>query len=162
MTATSGCGARTLSWPHRPPGRRRRRTGRRGIRVYIADETSLVSVAADGSGARTVLGGADTVLGTPAQPIVHDGDVFAAWLAQGADGGVLWSSRSGRTPLDYGGESLGDQRRPAFVAGDGAVILNETRSGWAWTVPDGSLVASSQNWSLDDRTNPESVPARSS
>ena len=40
-----------------------------------------------------------------------------------------------------------------------AVILNETRSGWAWTVPDGALVPSSQDWSLDDRTDPDSVPS---
>ena len=50
------------------------------------------------------------VLGQPAQPIVHDGEVFAAWLGQGKDGGVLWSSRDGPSPLDYGG---GDARRSA-------------------------------------------------
>ncbi|KLD31329.1 hypothetical protein TB15x_23545, partial [Xanthomonas perforans] len=38
-----------------------------------------------------------------------------------------------------------------------AVILNETRTGWVWTVPDGALVASSQNWSLDDRTEQTAV-----
>ena len=130
-----------------------------GDAVYLSDESTLVSVAVDGSGIATVRGGPGTTLGTPAQPIVHDGDVYAAWLPSGDAEGLLWNSGSGDSPLDYGGETLGDQLRPAFVESDAAVILNETRSGWAWTVPGGQLVASSQNWSLDDRTDPEAVPS---
>ncbi len=130
-----------------------------GDAVYLADETALVRVAVDGSAIDIVAGDGTSVLGTPAQPIVHDGEVFAAWLAQGDEGGMLWSSRNRSTLLDYGAETLGDQRRPAFVASDPAVILNETRSGWAWTVPDGALVPSSQDWSLDDRTDPDAVPS---
>ncbi|MDT0185071.1 Ig-like domain-containing protein [Microbacterium sp. ARD31] len=130
-----------------------------GDAVYLADETSLVRVATDGSGAEIVTGTGTTVLGTPARPIVHDGEVFAAWVAQGALGGVLWSSRTGPSALDYGDEELPDDRRPVFVESGSAVILNETRTGWVWTVPDGALVPSSQDWSLDDRTDPEAVPS---
>ena len=80
---------------------------------------------------------------------------------QGDGGGVLWSSGSGETiALDYGAPALGDQRRPVFVASDDAVILNETRSGWVWTVPDGRFVASSQDWSLDDRTDADVAAER--
>ena len=96
----------------------------------------------------------------PARPTVHDGEVFAAWLPQGEQGGVLWSSRTGQSALDYGGLALPDQRRPTFVASDDAVILNETRSGWVWTIPDGALVASSQDWSLDERTDPDAAPSQ--
>ena len=46
-----------------------------------------------------------------------------------------------QSALDYGERRCADQRRPAFVASDDAMILNETRSGWVWTVPDGALVA---------------------
>ncbi len=127
--------------------------------VYIAGETGLVRVGADGTVEPEVERGA-TVLGVPAVPLVFDGAVYAAWLAAGDVGGVLWSSRDGERPLDYGEEeSLGDDRRPVFVATDAAVILNETRSGWVWTVPDGRLVPSSQDWSLDDRTDPAAVPS---
>ena len=86
--------------------------------------------------------------------------MFAAWLPQGEQGGVLWSSRTGQSALDYGGLALPDQRRPTFVASDDAVILNETRSGWVWTIPDGALVASSQDWSLDERTDPDAAPSQ--
>jgi large repetitive protein len=128
-----------------------------GDAVYLADESSLVRVPVDGSAPRAEVEAAG--LGTPARPIVHDGEVLAAWLPQGNGGGSLWSSRSGRLPLDFGGGTLADQRRPVFVETADAVILNETRTGWVWTVPDGRLVPSSQDWTLDDRTDPDSVPS---
>lgn len=140
-----------------------------GEAVYLADETALVRVPADGSAPTVEVGGGAGVLGTPARPVVHDGEVFAAWLppsaqgdggVQGGGSGTLWSSRTGQSALDYGSGRLGDQRRPVFVTGDDAVILNETRSGWVWTVPGGALVASSQNWSLDDRTDPDAAPSQ--
>ncbi|MGP3535881.1 Ig-like domain-containing protein [Microbacterium sp. RD1] len=126
--------------------------------VYVAGESGLVRVTAEGDAVSEV---ARSALGAPAVPIVHDGEVFAAWLAAGDVGGVLWSSRSGETPLDYGAadQTLGDDRRPVFVATADTVILNETRSGWVWTVPEGELVPSSQDWSLDDRTDPAAVPS---
>ncbi|WP_125130995.1 Ig-like domain-containing protein [Microbacterium sp. 10M-3C3] len=128
-----------------------------GDAVYVAGETGLVRVGVDGSVTTEVDRGA-TVLGTPAVPVERDGDVYAAWLAGADAGGTLWSSRDGETALDYGPDGeLGDDRRPVFVATDDAIILNETRSGWVWTVPDGRLVPSSQDWSLDDRTDPATV-----
>ena len=128
-----------------------------GAAVYLADETALVRVPVDGSVVTTEVGTGATVLGTPARPAVHDGEVFAAWLPQGDRSGVLWGSRTGQLPLEYNGQDLGDQRRPTFVASEDAMILNETRTGWVWTVPDGRLVTSSQNWSLDDRTDPDAA-----
>ncbi|WP_237739435.1 Ig-like domain-containing protein [Microbacterium yannicii] len=131
-----------------------------GSAVYLADETSLVRVPVDGSEVEVPVGDATGgVLGTPAQPQPHGGDMYAAWLPQGDTGGTLWRSDEGTIPLDYGSETMPDQRRPIFVATDAAMILNETRSGWAWSVPGGSLIASSQDWSLDDRTDPDAVPS---
>ncbi|MDQ1123361.1 Ig-like domain-containing protein [Microbacterium trichothecenolyticum] len=120
--------------------------------VYVADEQSLWSIPVDGSAPRREVGGGGAVIGQPARPLTHQGVTYAAWLLPGDAGGTLWRSDRGETDLDYGGATLADQRRPVFVATEHAVILNETRSGWVWTVPDGALVASSQNWSLDDRT----------
>ncbi len=157
MTETCGCAGRTARRRRRPRGPSSWVSPIRGKAVYLADETELVRLAVDGSGFDTVTGTGTTVLGTPAEPIVHDGEVFAAWLGQGTDGGTLWSSRDGPSSLDYGSGSMGDQRRPVFVASGRAVILNETRSGWAWTVPDGKLVASSQNWALDDQVDNNAV-----
>ena len=66
---------------------------------------------------------------------------------------------TGRQRSTTAATTLPDERRPTFVASDDAVILNETRTGWVWTVPDGELVASSQDWSLDDRTDPDAAPS---
>ena len=128
--------------------------------VYLADDTTLVRVPADGSSMTTEVGGeSGPVLGTPAQPITRDGETYAAWLGTGDAGGQLWRSSGATVALDYGGEALGDELRPVFVASDSAVILNDTRSGWAWSVPDGALIPSSQDWTLDDRTDPDAVPS---
>ncbi|WP_426323874.1 Ig-like domain-containing protein [Microbacterium sp. E-13] len=131
-----------------------------GSAMYLADETVLVQVPADGSAMQSVVGGSGgVVLGTPAQPVAHGGETYAAWLAPSDAGGLLWRSDGATTTLDYGSEVMPDDRRPAFVASGSSMILNETRSGWAWSVPDGALIASSQDWSLDDRTDPEAVPS---
>ncbi|MDQ1172736.1 hypothetical protein QE430_001043 [Microbacterium testaceum] len=125
--------------------------------VYVADDQSLWSIPADGSEPRREVGGGGNVLGQPARPLSHEGVAYAAWLLPGDARGTLWRSDQGETELDYAGQTMPDQRRPVFVATDHSVILNETRTGWVWTVPDGALVASSQNWSLDDRTEQTAV-----
>ncbi|WP_198517814.1 Ig-like domain-containing protein [Microbacterium lacus] len=121
--------------------------------VYLADETRLVRLDVSGAPAIRELGTGQEVLGTPARPVTVDGTTYAAWLAP-SGGGVLWNSSAGESVLDYAGLELDDQRRPSFLLGEGVVALNETRSGWVWTLPDGQLVATSQDWSLDDRVDP--------
>ncbi|MET0907875.1 MAG: Ig-like domain-containing protein, partial [Ilumatobacteraceae bacterium] len=130
-----------------------------GSAIHLADPTGLVRIPVDGSSPQTVVGNGTDVLGTPAQPIVHDGEVFAAWL--GDSEGTLWRSNSTtpQTQLEYDAKTLEDDRRPAFVASDESVILNETRTGWAWTVPDGAIVPSSQDWTLDDQPDPDAEPS---
>ncbi|MDN3496140.1 Ig-like domain-containing protein [Planococcus sp. APC 4015] len=130
-----------------------------GDTMYIADQRRLVKIPADGAEMDVEYSVRDTVLGTPAAPIVHDGEVYAAWLGQGGDGGTLWSTSARALPLDYGAGELPDQRRPVLVEGRDAVLLNEMRSGWVWTAPDGDLVESSQDWTLDDRIDAEAVPS---
>lgn len=125
--------------------------------VYLADETGLVEVPTSGETATRVFGDQTTPRGTPARPVIADGVVHAAWLPEGSGPGTLWDSVNRDVPLDYAGQSLPSQRRPLFVAAGDALVLNDVRSGWVWTVPDGRLVPSSQNWELDDavQTAPE-------
>jgi hypothetical protein len=129
-----------------------------GDAMYAADERSLVRIPGDGGD----LGVAFTTAvpaAVPARPVVHDGEVFAAWLGSGDGPGILWREGGTTQDLEYGDAELPDQRRPTFVEGRDSILLNETRSGWAWTVPDGELVASSQDWSLDDRIESEAIPS---
>ena len=136
-----------------------------GDAVYLADESGLVRVPTTDAAAERVFGDRTTSRGTPARPVVRGGVVYAAWLSEGAGPGTLWTSAGGDVRLDYAGATLPSQRRPTFTdAGDG-LVLNDTRSGWVWTVPDGAIVPSSQNWDLDDavetapETNEQEPPA---
>ncbi|MDF2555146.1 MAG: hypothetical protein K0R60_1041, partial [Microbacterium sp.] len=115
--------------------------------AYVADNTGLVSVPLDGSGPERV---EDAAQGTPASPAELAGVVYAAWLPDGGATGTLWSSEDGASDLDYAGNQLGDEIAPEFVTNGSRMILNETRSGWVWTLPDGRLVPSSQEWNAED------------
>ncbi|WP_052460289.1 Ig-like domain-containing protein [Microbacterium gorillae] len=116
--------------------------------TYLADEGGLVRISADGSAAERIVGGTSTSLGHPARPATFDGSTYAAWL--GTTAGTMWRSGHGEVELDYNGQTLDDTRRATFTGNGSTMILNETRSGWVWQVPDGALVLSSQDWSLDE------------
>ncbi|WP_431801798.1 Ig-like domain-containing protein [Microbacterium sp. bgisy203] len=136
-----------------------------GSAVYLADETGLVRIPTGDAGPERVFGDRTTSRGTPARPVVQGGTVHAAWLPEGAGPGTLWDSANGDVPLDYAGLTLPNQRRPVFVSAGTDLVLNDARSGWVWTVPEGRLVPSSQNWDLDEpietaqETNAEEPPA---
>ncbi|MCX6502047.1 MAG: Ig-like domain-containing protein [Microbacterium sp.] len=119
-----------------------------GDTVYLADGTGLFAVPLDGSGARRVTA-EGAARGIPAAPAILDDVVYAAWLPQTGPSGTLWTSTGGDTDLDYADGELGDDISPSFLSNGSRMILNETRSGWVWTLPDGKLVPSSQQWDVD-------------
>lgn len=119
-----------------------------GDEVYLADSRGLVRIGlGDGSVTRIV----DEALGSPVAPVRVGGRVLAAWLGEGAGGGWLWTGTD-LTALDYGGSALDDEIDAVFVVNGDRAALNERRSGWVWTAPEGRLVASSQQWMVDDRS----------
>ena len=68
--------------------------------------------------------------------------------------------RRRQSPSTTAGEPLGDQRRPAFVASDDGGHPQRDPLGLGMDASrTATLVPSSQNWSLDDRTDPEAVPS---
>jgi len=115
-----------------------------GDAVHVADATGLVAVPLRGGEPERLVDAA----GTPAAPALLDGVVHAAWLGQ--EDGTRWSSVDGSSSLDYGEAALDDELAPVFARNGSRMILNETRSGWVWTLPDGRLVPSSQQWDLDE------------
>ncbi|MGC3994168.1 MAG: Ig-like domain-containing protein [Propionicimonas sp.] len=120
------------------------RAAAEGTSFALADGQGLVTIDDQGAVSRPFQ--ATASLGVAAVPVVVDGQLTAAWLPR--DGaGTLW--RDGATSeLDYAGQRLTEDAVPQFQVGSDRVILNETRSGWVWTLPDGRLVPSSQDWSL--------------
>ncbi|GEP47051.1 hypothetical protein FVP74_02820 [Microbacterium saccharophilum] len=121
-----------------------------GDAVYLADQSSLVRVGVDG-GTEQIVPPGTTVRGTPARPVIRDGGVYAAWLPEGAGPGALWDAGRIR-PLEYAGAELGPQRRPVFLDTGDALVLNDARSGWVWTVEDARLLPSSQRWDIEKVT----------
>lgn len=128
-----------------------------GDAIYIADEFGIVAVALDGTGAERVYGSTDVSLGEPAAPADNDGVMVGAWLPAGPGPGYMWDSTGKSAGLDYGSEAtgggtLGDSRSLELRSNGSRMILNETRTGWVWNAPSGTLVTSSQQWAPEDQT----------
>ena len=129
-----------------------------GDRAYIAGSNILISVNL-GDGSLTEEFGGDAALGVPAQPMAKGGTITAAWL-DGA-GGTLWNSDTREaSELDYAGKELATDPEPQFRGNGDRFILNDVQSGWVWTIPDGRLVPSSQDWALAE-TQEENVEEES-
>lgn len=131
-----------------------------GEGAYLADEDSLVRLDAAGAAPEELFSGGTP--GAPARPVSLDGEVYAAWLPEGAGPGTLWSSAGGEQALDYGSRELPTQRRPQFSFAPGrdrtdTLVLTDARSGWVWRVNDARLLPSSQDWSLEARSQQTST-----
>ncbi|GAA3895634.1 Ig-like domain-containing protein [Leifsonia kafniensis] len=119
-----------------------------GDAVVVADDSGLFSFdLADGSATREA-GTDGAQLGTPAVPTSFESVLSAAWIPATGTAGTLWSSASGETDLDFAGQTPSGDPEPVFQSNGQRMILNDTNSGWVWTIPDGALVASSQNWGI--------------
>ena len=127
-----------------------------GTSVFIAHRAGLTSFRLT-DGRPTVELPDAGALGIPAAPVALGGVVYAAWLNQNADSGLMWGSDGTERPLDYGGANLTSEPVPVLRANQSRMILNDTESGWVWTLPDGLLVVSSQDWSIAAASSRESV-----
>ncbi|AMB57646.1 Ig-like domain-containing protein [Microterricola viridarii] len=123
-----------------------------GRLLYIADDAGLSSIDVRTATVERVLGDTSGAvgarLGVPAKPLVFDGIAWAAWLPSGTAQGTLWSSDSAARALDFGARTLSEDAQPVFQSNGARLILNDTQSGWVWTLPDGALVPSSQDWGV--------------
>lgn len=131
-----------------------------GDAVYLADQGNLVRVGVDGV-TSPELPIQEVVRGTPARPVVRDGTAYAAWLPEGEGPGWLLDTATRQMrALDYAGLDLGPQRRPVFLDAGDALVLNDARSGWVWTVDDARLVPSSQHWDIEEVTQSTAEPSQ--
>lgn len=127
-----------------------------GAQVFVAHRAGLTSFAlSDGRPTDELPGGG--ALGIPAAPVELDGVMYAAWLDQNADFGRMWGSDGTTRQLDFGGANLSAEPVPVLRKNQSRMILNDIESGWVWTIPDGFLVLSSQDWGIAAASNRESA-----
>jgi hypothetical protein len=143
-----------------------------GSNIYLSSLTGL-QVFDTGSRqlatAQDVAGALET-----SRPIEFGNSVFASWLS--SDRGWFYdSSQPALQPLNFNNKTLDavQLQKPTtdlnLVSNGESAIINETYSGWAWSLPSGELVSGSQNWDGDPppvkncETNcppPDQIPPR--
>lgn len=119
-----------------------------GDSVYVASQNGLEQVNLSTGAVRSVV---SDVAGVPAKPVSFDKAIYAAWVPQSSVGGYFYSSKTGEVgQLDYNGkETLSRLKVEPIIQTNGATaVINEAQSGWAWRLPDGQLIKSTQNWDL--------------
>ena len=124
------------------------------VRVANSGGMSEFSLTSDNSARVLERGG---VIGVPAAPATLNGVIYGAWIDDNSDSGLLWSSAGGEIDLSFGGQLLSAKPMPRLRSNERHMILNDIESGWVWTVPDGVLVESSQDWGIAAAVNDESV-----
>ena len=124
--------------------------------VRVANRGGMSEFSMTGDSAARVLerGG---LIGIPAAPATLDGVIYGAWLDDNTDSGLLWSSAGGEIELSFGAKSLTAEPVPRLRSNERHMILNDIESGWVWTVPDGVLVESSQDWGIAAAANNDSA-----
>ena len=133
-----------------------------GDGAFIASDSGLTSYELTSGDATEEYEGSG--LGIPAAPTPLDGILYAAWTPTGAGNGTLWSQADGVRELDYAGKTLEGELAPALRTNGSRMILNETLSGWVWSVPTGDLIKSSQDWTLGivEQETPDQDPDEAS
>ncbi|GAA4160448.1 Ig-like domain-containing protein [Gryllotalpicola daejeonensis] len=102
--------------------------------------------------------------GVAAAPVWNGTKLYAAWVQTGSAPGSLWSGRldmsgvvkGSAKDLDNGSRegqasTLQQTATPVFRSNGGAEILNDTTSGWVWSVPSAKIVQGSQDWDLNQK-----------
>ena len=85
--------------------------------------------------------------GTNARPVAFEGAVYSAWLNAG-DGQLINCITGEKTELDGfdATHALVGSPEPVIQTNGSAAVLNDAESGWAWNLPDGKVIPSTQDW----------------
>jgi hypothetical protein len=121
-----------------------------GSSAYLASTTGLFTVALDTrdlTQVQAVEGGLITT-----RPITFKYNVYGTWLAE-SEGWFYSSGDQQLKPLDYATRKLdvtkltGEGKDAlAFQSTGETAVINDTYSGWAWSLPTGDLIVGTQNW----------------
>lgn len=132
------------------PNAQLQRSAEKGSLAYLATTTALFTVDLDTRSVQqvqTVDGGLITT-----RPIYFNQAVYGTWLAE-AEGWFFSSADNTLKPLDFATRKLD----PTKLTGEGkdaltfqstgqTAVINDTYSGWAWSLPTGDLIVGTQNW----------------
>ena len=111
--------------------------------AYVSTTQSVFSVKLGSGDVKEVAKGS----GKNARPVSFENSVYAGWL--GSASGSIVNCVTGESVqldgFDKGG-GLGTEIDPVIQTNGVAAVLNDAQSGWAWNIPDGKVIPSTQDW----------------
>jgi hypothetical protein len=118
--------------------------------AYVSLPNGLITVPLEGDGTFEQAFTQFSIDRLTTRPVALGDEVFATWMDQ--ESGAMFSSKSGEpTELDFNGRLLKSAPVPTIQSNGQTAVINESFSGWAWRLPDGALIKSTQNWALVDK-----------
>ena len=119
--------------------------------IYLASPNAFVSVSVDTREVNQALAEVPGGIGTT-RPLFFDGNIYSVWLSADA-GWFLSTTDNAVQSLDYGAKKLdaNNLKDIAFQSNGTTAVINDTYSGWAWSLPTGKLVVGTQDWASVDQ-----------
>ncbi len=114
-----------------------------GSDAYFSTAEALFSINLGAGDVKVV----QRAAGVNSVPSWFEGSIYAAWL--NASDGVIFNTSSLKFTDLTGfstGKKLGSTLDPVIQTNGSAAILNDAQSGWAWSLADGSVIPSTQDW----------------
>ncbi len=132
------------------PAAQLQRSAFSGTRAYLSTATGLFAVDLE---TRVLTQTQDVAAGLiTTRPVFFKGNVYATWLAE-AEGWFYSSGTELLQPLDYATRKLDATKLTGegkdaltFQSNGQTAVINDTFSGWAWSLPTGDLIVGTQNW----------------
>lgn len=132
------------------PGGQLQYSSATGDAAYVATATGLLSVPLKNATSATDAFATFASDRETTKPVEVEGAIYATWMDESS--ATMYSSATkALVELDFNGRSLKATPVPTIQSNGQTAVINETASGWAWRLPDGKLIESTQNWALVDK-----------
>lgn len=119
-------------------------TSSSGDTAYYTTSDAFYSISLGNGEIREIV---RTQGGENSQPVWFEGNIYAAWLSS-TEGQLFNGSTQELLSLSgfEGANTLAGAQEPVIQTNGLAAVVNDAQSGWAWSIADGEIIPSTQDW----------------
>ena len=119
-------------------------TSKSGDTAYFTTSNAFYSISLGNGEVSEIV---RTQGGENSQPVWFEGNIYAAWLSN-SEGQLFNGSTQELLSLSgfSNSRTLAGAQEPVIQSNGLAAVLNDAQSGWAWSISDGEIIPSTQDW----------------